>query len=70
MDQENALNAMAHTNAKDAMEKDTFTHKVRFGNSKHVLNVEELAHAKLVIFQDEGLSSVEPLQVYIHSKSI
>lgn len=70
MDQENAQNVMALTNVKDVMVKESFTHKVKYGNLKRVHNVAELVHVRLGIFQDEGLSLVGHLQAYILFKSI
>ena len=69
MDQENAQNVMAHTNVKDVMAKDSFTHKVKYGNFKRVHNVEELVHVRLVTFQDEDHRLVVYPQVYIPSKT-
>lgn len=69
MDLENAQNVMAHTNVKDVMVKDSFTHKVKYGNFKRVHNVEELVYVRLVTFQDEDHSLVGYPQVYIPSKT-
>lgn len=66
MDQVNAQSAMAHINAKDAMERDLYIRLAELGSLKRALNVEAQEYAKHVTFQEEVSNLEVRLQDYIH----
>lgn len=66
MDQVNAQSAMAHINAKNAMERDLYIRLTELGSLKRALNVEAQEYAKHVTFQEEVSNLEVRLQDYIH----
>lgn len=66
MDQVNVQSAMAHINARNAMEKDLYIHQARLGSFRLARNAEVQEYARHATFLEEVSNLEVRLQDYIH----